>query len=150
MMMMKMHINTKLTAPQRAALKWVRDQLAAGMIQDGGLDDEPNGQNLFNITHIVVRGPCGTVACIGGWMAIRQHGIEPEDGLYILTAKDDTDVYQVMREAAISNDRLYELFYPSKMYWDDIRAEHAVKAIDNVLAGRGAGWRLIMPPLWLK
>lgn len=122
------------------ALVKVRDGLAAGLLVHKVLD-YPNEQiyvrhcptedviGYFNMNY---EGQgCGTVACIGGWMAASM-GIDQQD--YVQS----------------TGGSLRGLFYPPMMDdlehadYEDITAEMAVKAIDNYLRTGNPFWREVL------
>jgi hypothetical protein len=106
-----------LTEEQFQALIWVRDQLASGDLKHSqirSLDGKLNfdGPRAFNMDYARTRSMnCGTVCCIGGWMAER-------------LCVENGEIF--------SNKKCRCLFYPGhELIYRSITAEQAVRAIDN-------------------
>lgn len=136
-----------LTLKERAALVWTRDQLAAhkfaerayiGSFHRAGID-------MFNMNtfcHVAWAGhPCGTSACIGGWMGLRLAGVEPVKGIHSPTQA------QIWKQSAIIDrleTKLAELFYPVRGGYSgtyaDITSDQAVVTIDKYLLTGRVDW----------
>ena len=106
-----------MTNEEHEALIKVRDLLASGAL---------NGQ--FNMNYAEAIGDCGTVRCIGGWMA------------HYMTIPNVTGYVNFHSE-------LHDLFHPDDdggIDWDDITPGQAVLAIDNFLATGKPEWSTIL------
>lgn len=148
----KLKSHTKLRIHYRtyAALLAVRELLKIDAIKHNptvrfqrGL--ELGGRTLdvcplrFNMTMSAKTADCGTVACIGGHMAL-------------VLGDADPDVFVTNAQGA-----LRELFYPLVLRrdgavsaWNEVTPRHAVKAIDNYLTTGRAQWHKIVPKSWLS
>lgn len=95
----------------------------------------PVGFNM-GYAHQYTEGKCGTVGCIGGWMAINQGFNEIETNHYV----------------DMIDGSLKKLFYPpedrdeSDVYvpYNDITPEQAVQAINNFLYDGDPNWELVL------
>jgi hypothetical protein len=135
---------------QYEALLWIRDQLDQGMLQhvDADIPIAGRGFNMLNWKHAyshdiikIILGvgtetvgvpECGTVCCIGGWMAEKM-GMNhwANDGY-------GDDLFPI-------SDDLYRLFNPSMHVsrWAGITAAMAVQAIDNFLETGFSDWNAV-------
>lgn len=144
-------LRADLTPAVVKALKWVRNRLKDGTIKYDLNGPEP--ANRFDMSRIVDRTlratpggtvrTCGTVGCIGGWMAIHQIKAEPNaKGVYKLKAEQATKIYHVF-EAMCRHTGLHDLFYPDACRVA-ITPAQGVAAIDNVLATGRPHWNKIV------
>lgn len=123
-----------LTKKELEALLAVRDGLASGAYKHvRNFSDTKSKKPMFNMTQACVSDSCGTIGCIGGWMA-RQMGlneIEAHDYVYETPGKT------------------YDLFFPKGLNgdWDKITPKQAVKAIDNFLETGDPKWPQVAPKL---
>ena len=122
-----------ITEEELDALIKVRDGLSSGCFTHVDGYDEPPVKYGFNMVIAGNHGSCGTVACIGGWMAI------------VMSSKMDDplslDVNDMKRYVS-SNMALERLFYPPvSLYYSTITPDQAALAIDNFLATGDPRWK---------
>ncbi|MEE9481808.1 hypothetical protein [Methylobacterium ajmalii] len=150
-----------ITPAEKEALLWVRSALASGAIpiaeedEDGDWIGEGPG---FNMSVSSSRRGCGTVGCIGGWMAaflsnraeaIERYGFDSD-------SSNALDYVRHRRSPA-----LHHLFHPLRdnadiqmegpngpldVDWGVIAASDAIKAIDNFTSTGDADWPHVLIP----
>ena len=106
-----------MTNEEHEALIKVRD-----LLDSGALDGQ------FSMNYAEAIDDCGSVRCIGGWMA--HYMSIPDASRY------------VSRHA-----ELHDLFYPGSdidVDWDDITPAQAVQAIDNFITTGEPEWSTIL------
>lgn len=122
-----LHEKRGITFQEMGALLGVREMLARGLLKDPGALHE-DGAHDFNM-NIPCRldGHCGTVACIGGTMALLMGQLSPSR--YVAGGG--------------LNGKLGRLFYPDTalVQWQSITPAQAVRAIDNWLDNGNPRWR---------
>lgn len=132
---MKDHHTLKITFAEWLALIGVRNAMASG-----GITHDANGQSsvvpnehTFNMNCTGKVYNCGSVACIGGYMAMAMG----------VGGADEISDYVYGRE------RLRTLFFPSKCghIYEKITPKHAIKAIDNFLTSGAPKWRDVLKGL---
>lgn len=95
------------------------------LIEDHDID--PPDRNVFNMDYVIQRAECGTVYCIGGFMAM----LLGEYPYGFVSGKRDT--------------KIHELFMPSNVInWSEITKEQAIKAIDNFIESGDPRWKEVM------
>lgn len=152
-----------ITPAELEALLWVRSALASGEIltteenEDGLLLPEGAG---FNMSTSATVTRCGTVACLGGWMA--SYLSNPER---MLRWCDFALSDQLAHEYVVSgrSPALHHLFHPLKdndgnpiegpngpldVEWRVIAASDAIKAIDNFTSTGDADWPHVLIPYY--
>jgi len=133
----------KLTAKEEKALREVRAALAAGHIvhrRESALDkisrrfEQAFGSapaKFFNMGTAASDRECGSVGCIGGWMAASMGKSKDE-------AQDFVNI----------DSKFGELFFPgggtSNWEYDHITEKHAIKAIDNFLKCGDPKWLQVL------
>lgn len=120
-----------MTPTEREALIKVRNGLASGEYVHARSRRSKKGKRVFNMD--VTHSPCGTAACIGGWMAMDM-GME---------VGDEVDLY--VCEGGHEED-LYNLFFPDDDFggsYSLITPQQAVHAIDNFLKDGDPRWEEI-------
>lgn len=100
-----------ITEEEERALVAVQRQLESGKLAH---TVTPTIRRGFNMRWAYVKEPCGTISCIGGWMAR-------------LMKKRDPDVYVEYERSSA----LVPLFFPAHKDWEMIAAAQAAQAIDN-------------------
>ena len=128
-----------MTEEERLALINVRDKLANGtyVYAPNALEGIVPAPLSFNMGKIFYKNDCGSVACIGGWMA----------GALLNRATPAAAAREYVENGGETGD-LYELFYPEGLEnWDEILPADAVKAIDNMLAHGDPRWAQVRPDL---
>jgi hypothetical protein len=115
-----------LTATEKKAFRWVRDQLRAGKfkhvkdtndIEIGKVSIQTRLANIiryFNMSNWAGKkeNNCGTVCCIGGWV--------------------EAKIGKPLRPSLLGNAN--DLFHPYEIdYWDNITPKQAARAIDRYL-----------------
>lgn len=126
-----------ITQKELNALKRVRDGLREGRyrhVKNCDLRDaKSDGRPIFNMEGSAWNASCGTVGCIGGWMAMSM-------GMSTLAASDyvhDT-----------SPAALHPLFFPHGVdlfHWDRITPKRAARAIDNFIETGDPKWAQVVP-----
>lgn len=106
------------------ALITVRNGLAAGHYVHVNVAT-PDDTRVFDMN--VPSDGCGTVACIGGWMA-------PELGINV-----ERDIEAYVNNGGLDG-KLTDLFFPD-IDWENITPHEAVDAIDNFLASGDPDWK---------
>lgn len=103
-------------------------RVSPGMLSVPAPDN--NASCRFNMSYAGNAADCGTVACIGGWMALAMNKVPTT---YVSEQSEQ--------------DGLYNLFYPRSLrdnghdlHWSLITPKHAVKVIDHFLATGKADW----------
>lgn len=108
-----------ITEAEHSALQVVRDGLASGRFRHVSMLDAAGvvGE-CFNMGQTCSEQSCGTVACIGGWVAktMGMNYVEADD--YVNCGFSDT---------------LHPLYYPAHLGWDGISADVAARAITMFL-----------------
>ncbi len=90
---------------------------------------DPHGDDGFNMGTVGSKTSCGTVACIGGWVAF-------------LNGKS---LYEAVQYVYRAHGRLKNLFYPPERFdYDDITTEQAAMAIRNFLTTGAPRWTDVM------
>lgn len=120
-----------ITAPEYNGLRWVLENLRNGTIKERPVKLEEPGEGMFLDMGTEFSEPaCGTVACIGGWVAATMGFDIPEAVRYVDRMMDYPD------------SPLY------KLYWDEIgmgvRPSHALAAIENLLRTGNPDWDSVM------
>jgi len=138
-----------ITPREHEALVTVRDALAAGEFRHSRITEGPDGPT-FNMRSTCLSGDCGTIACIGGWMAITMLGLAREKPV---SYENQTQVFDFVTdygdgELLPSSPSLMGLFYPpgareDEEWWDFITPAYAVEAIDNFLRDGDPRWGAI-------
>jgi hypothetical protein len=113
------------------ALKAVRDGLASGRyrhVKTTKFNAENKSRKpLFNMSAACETHECGTVACIGGWVA-RELGMDKDEAASF--------VYGIKPYSP-----LHELFYPTTdKDWNTITPKKAAQAIDNFIKTSNPKW----------
>ncbi len=98
-----------ITEAEERALAAVQRQLENGKLVHTMM---PVARHGFNMRWAYVKEPCGTISCIGGWMAR-------------LMKKGDPDVYVDY----VRSDALVSLFFPPNECWEMITVKQAAQAI---------------------
>jgi hypothetical protein len=139
-----------LTKESYNALIWTRQQLAKEALKPIDLNERVSRGNRFDMETQVwaITRPdregiknynCGTVACIGGWMAIHALGYKPRaSGTYILKDKQYIKASTLMERWATQNTQLNTLFYNFRGNWADLT--FVVWVIDNYLTTGRVHW----------
>ncbi len=112
-----------ITEAEERALVAVQRQLESGKLVH---TVTPTIRRGFNMRWACVKEPCGTISCIGGWMAR-------------LMKKRDPDIYVEYERSSA----LVSLFFPPHKDWEMITAPQAAQAI-NCFRKTGDGeqaWR---------
>ncbi len=128
-MVKHLHERRGITFNNLVILLGIREALNQGLLigvptWDKACTLAQQGQHVFNITSWKIRYSCGSVGCIGGYMALVSAGAFDYMGI-------DT------------KHPLHSLFYPpDSLNWSTITPAHAVKAIDN--------WLKTGTPRWSK
>jgi hypothetical protein len=126
---------------EHLALRVVRDGLASGAFRHvknaKWFSTKGDGQPVFSMDTVHMNTPCGTVGCIGGWMAAEMQMSRAEAVEYVSTQDEDDTV-------------LKSLFYPAGFRtvggtWDNITPKRAAKAIDNFLNTGDPQWAKVLP-----
>lgn len=118
------HVKLGITENEFLALLEVRRKLAEGKLKHRKEYSYARGSG-FNMSCIQNKNGCGTVACIGGWMAMEM-GYTEWAGAYV----DD-----------FRSEPLHYLFYPSRAgNWEAITPQRAVEAIDYFLEKGVPNW----------
>lgn len=119
------------------ALRKVRDGLREGRfrhVTSPELDEDAKVKKdkpLFNMEKACATGyECGTVACIGGWVALQMKIAPEEAAKYVYDGR------------STSLDKLY--FPDVVKEWDLITPKKAAKAIDNFLTTGDPQWRKVV------
>lgn len=132
---MHLHEQRRVTLPELLALLGVRSAIDSGLIT-GARGRQTHGLNM-NLSYMSI-GSCGSVACIGGYMALVL-GKKPER--YVAGR------YSGLREQGhpdVCSEPLIDLFFPDAVIgWDRITPTHCVQAIDNWLAHGNPLWRRV-------
>lgn len=114
------HERLKITADEYLRLMAVREALSDGKLQHTRAKYfRPKAG--FSMDHWDDDGKfCGTCACIGGWMGLKEHD---------------------------ESDALIPLFYPAlpRPIWKEITPAQAVRAIDNFIATGEPDWLRVVP-----
>jgi hypothetical protein len=119
-----------MTPIERAALIEVRNGLVRGDYVHIDDDQIDNNERIFNME--VMASPCGTVACIGGWMATHMELVRHES------------ILDYVKRGGFEGD-LRKLFYPTVGgEMSRITTGQAVQAIDNFLMDGKPRWRKIV------
>ena len=136
---MKTARQLRITAKEYEALLKVRDLLSKRevLFDMGTILNEKRyrrgfGKDVHN---------CGTVGCIGGWMAVIMHG--GLDDFNFDRMSDDVISY-VERGRSSALDKL---FYPGGVHvdlWSEITPGHAIRAMDNFMNTGDPDWLSIM------
>lgn len=116
------------------ALSWVRDGLASGKLKHVSDTEQLSDSGTyyaFNMGASHAKEGCKTVACIGGWMAIRL-GLE------------DSEIHDFVYNEFALESPVYRLFFPIGCRMGEITPAQAVEAIDNFLEHGAARWELIV------
>lgn len=134
-----------LTTKQYRALVWTRNQLATEAISH-----KERARNGFNMAAVCMARydasghSCGTIACIGGWMALRLCGIRPTNGVYLTNGREH-EISAMMDLLGARVRVLHNLFYPHDInYYGNyvnVTNAQAVTAIDNYLLTGKVDWR---------
>lgn len=139
---MKTHKELGITKKEYNAAIKVRDGLREGRYVHIKYDDDGEIKNgsekrLFNLGEAFrpATSDCGSVACIGGWMATemrvpvaeRTHFVDPRFGYTSARGRSDS---------------LYPLFFPEGLdvEWETVSPKRAAKAIDNFLKTGSPKW----------
>ena len=127
---MKTASELRITEDELEALKKTRCLLSRRMPDGAGFNmTKSYDTHAAGFVDDEVLTECGTVACIGGWMAVSM-GMGP-------SAVDD---YVGSKDGGYG-DPLFHLFYPSiGMPWYDITPSMAVKVIDRFLETGEVDW----------
>lgn len=130
------HERLGITFAELGALYGTLGMLRAEVLEfiENPADDPTPGTHVFDMdTTCKSNGECGTVACIGGTMAL-------------IMGKNLRDASAYVHDARSLS--LGKLFYPTRDGWNgyygDITPEHAIQAIHNFLMGRGPQWCIVM------
>lgn len=138
---MKTATELGITDEELAALLIVRDNLSNGtFVHQPKLSDDlcnhkrpvdSDTKPYFNMGLATTHGHCGSVGCIGGWVATILYGgkIDAQK-----MADNEVSIDGYVANGG-ENGTLDDLFYPpfSLDKWDDITPAQAAKAIDNLL-----------------
>jgi hypothetical protein len=123
-----------LSAAQLGIEEWERDELKRFICR---VEHQTIIPALFDMNNGCKKNECGTVACIGGYVAEAKYStIAQRDG-YVMMKDDD-------------RASLYKLYFPRclKPYeWDKITLGDAVKAVHNFLLTGKPSWKKIRPDL---
>lgn len=152
-----------LTQRTYDALIAVRDKLADGRFrhltesETTEVRKDDNFDGVFNMNTVYDKAKCGTVGCIGGWMAIQLGGREFVDPLMTfdlpsLEARSSSAAARAKElwvpQGTYALNPLRSLFYPGvdSDLWDAITPAQAVEAIDYYLETGDAvkAWQVVM------
>lgn len=121
----------KITQPEYDGLLWVLENLRNGTIKERPQQVDAMGEGFFlDMGTEFSEPPCGTVACIGGWVAART-GLDPAEAVrYVdrLLQKPDHPL--------------------TGLYWDELGTkvgpQQAAAAIENFLCTSDPRWHEVM------
>lgn len=131
----------KLTKKERAALTAVRDLLDGGLLEyqrdvsgfsRWSLDAVYRIRRFFNMSVAIGEADCGTVGCIGGWMAANM-GLTPSQAQAYVYGFEGRGKFNELFFPSVDNDTSYAKITPRQ----------AVKAIDNFLKTGNPRWASI-------
>lgn len=112
---------------EKEALIWLRDQILEGEIEyyNFEMDEAPAQGNTLNMVISYSKFDCGTVCCVGGWMALYHGELQ-------------------ISEYVASHQRLNELFYPDEELGDmnEITEREVLETIDHFLYTGEIVWNL--------
>ncbi len=138
---MKSYKELGITFAEYGALLGTRQLLWSGQLThcETNTDNPPPGQH-FNMDVAGIKDECGTIACIGGTMAIIMGKVDPSGDVRTL---EGAAQHYVSCERSITLDAL---FYPREndLSWGRITAEQAVEAIDNFLTTGRPMWHVVL------
>lgn len=147
---MKTFEELKVTKEEYDALQVVRDNLRAGVFVHGHSDPKNPSRPVFDMNvscGLFGFGTiCGTVGCIGGWVALVMAGkaFVPLEVERPITREDRWAADSYVSDA--SSEALRELYYPSRgINWHEITPEMAAQAIDNFLNAGDPDWGSVVP-----
>lgn len=124
-----------LSRKEHNALVKIQDGLASGRYKHIKRDADYNWPEykgkkpLFNMNQACTKGhSCGTVACIGGWMALEMKMSPQEAADFVFNVRSGVPKYR--------------LFYPEDVVddWDEITPKKAARAIGNFLETGDPQW----------
>lgn len=142
----------KITPAELAALLWVRDKLVDGTLLHHAKAPATPGSRVFDMgkdfrAEDPDEGHCGTVGCIGGWMALHMNNW-PERAK-LASRCVDSYLYPSLGDGgrgATRSRALEDLFFPNgpvfdQRMWSSITADEAVETINRFLATGTVIWR---------
>jgi hypothetical protein len=133
-----------VTEKERDALIWLREELRSGRIRHGergGFDiDIPCGIVVDDNDDI-----CDTVACIGGWMWIHMHGINPTAaGKWLISREQEMAASEYVTRYGIKHSLLHLFYPPLTADYDSVTPQQAADAIDNFLHCGDPEWEHVL------
>lgn len=126
------HLHTKLNIsfPELGALLGTREMLKLGLLEHTPDKCLQPGKHTFNMDVSAKMRDCGTIACIGGTMAM------------LMGMTDTGHIYAYVID---SDGGLHDLFFPPREYWyGAITAEDTILAIDNFITSGRPQWDTIL------
>lgn len=143
-----LHERRGITFQEHMALLAVRAALAEGVL-DMHPEPDPDGveavddAHTFHMSCVMDKGHCGTVGCIGGYMAfIMGRGDE-----YVRDHVRWGEVPSYARDGMCSPSLSPLFFPPNGKDWPSATPKVAVKAIDNWLKDGNPRWSKLLPPV---
>jgi len=130
------HEKLGISFVELGALLGTRAMLEFKVLEDGKELEVPNKKShLFNMTQICKTAGCGSIACIGGTMAMIM-GLEPTS--YVRNAEGELKqlFYPHYRTGKLEGIELYS--------WGRIKPAEAIKVIDRFLRTGKAEWQKVL------
>lgn len=129
-------MNNYKSAAELGIEDWEREGLEALI--------EPMRSGKLNVNMAISINECGTIACIGGWLAFL-HGFE-----FYRESDDEINCYVLKQKRIIypgstpQREPLYELFYPPERIMSNIPSSMAADAIECFLLTGSPQWDMVM------
>jgi hypothetical protein len=135
-----------ISARELEALLEVREMLSSGALRYSNVHDEPMGP-VFNMARSRYKTECGTVCCIGGWMAEIMK-LDSGVTMGMMFAGPMQSLFHPLWSPVPCTQNLSTYAHITSLQglWGRITTEQAVQAIDNftIHTPGQAGWEQIL------